>query len=114
LEKNTKDNFKTFHIEGNFPIKKYDKIVVVSAPFNSTEERMPGGKSQTPGPGQYIDIENPIHSSVTKGILKFATDRGIMEAQGIASATFGSSQTRFKHGMFHSKEGPGPGIFPPH
>jgi hypothetical protein len=91
-------------------------VVAVKVPFNSSTGRQsqaqaPAKENQLPGPGAYIDVNNPIHSSVTKGILKFATDRGIMEAQGLACEPFGSTETRFKAGYFRTKDGPGPGDY---
>ena len=88
----------------------------MKVPFNTSTGRQgqapPTAKeNQLPGPGSYIDVNNPIHSSVTKGILKFATDRGIMEAQGLSCEPFGSTETRFKAGYFRTKEGPGPGDY---
>jgi len=84
-------------------------------PFNSSTTRDDIAKhkeNQLPGPGSYIDINNPIYSSVTKGILKFATDRGIMEAQGLSSGPFGTTEKRFKNGAFDKKNAaPGPGDY---
>ncbi len=80
-------------------------------PFNSSTTRgNPHAAKENVllGPGKYIDINNPINSSVTKGILKFATDRGIMEAQGLTSGPFGSTERRFKE---FAKAGPGPGEY---
>ena len=89
-------------------------LVAVKVPFNSStlrEAEHTTKENQQPGPGTYIDVNNPIHSSVTKGILKFATDRGIMEAQGLTCEPFGSTEKRFKAGYFRTKEGPGPGEY---
>ena len=44
-----------------------------------------------PGPGSYIDINNPHHSSVTKPLLKFSSDRTFAEAHGIKLGAFGSN-----------------------
>ncbi len=46
----------------------------VKIPFNSSDERgcnKPDQTSQAPGPGAYIDINNPQNSSVCKPMLKF-------------------------------------------
>lgn len=44
-----------------------------------------------PGPGAYIDISNPLHSSVCKPLLKFSSDRSFVEAHGIKTGAFGSN-----------------------
>lgn len=87
--------------------------MAVKIPFNSSTTRENSSKAeyQIPGPGHYIDINNPIHSSVTRGILKFATDRGIMEAQGLASGPFGSTEKRFKDASYGNQDFPGPGSY---
>ena len=82
----------------------------LKVPFGISDERDCNKKDKpsNPGPGTYIDVNNPIYSSVTRGILKFATDRGIMQAQGLASGPFGSTSERFNRGVFEPKSGPGP------
>lgn len=85
----------------------------VHVPFSSSVERdcnIKGlHKVQAPGPGAYIDINNPMHSSVTKPMLKFSSDRTFAEAHGIKLGAFGSNAKRFS-GLFASKDsGPGPG-----
>jgi len=60
------------------------------------------------GPGTYIDINNPINSSVTKNLLKYAVDKGIMMAHGLESKPFGIGERRFDKNYFMPKEGPGP------
>lgn len=81
-------------------------------PFNSTAARESAQSSSLqPGPGAYIDISNPRNSSVMKGMLKFASDRVITEAQGVASGPFGSTEKRFRPS--HYKDcSPGPGEYP--
>ena len=90
-------------------------LVAVKVPFNTSSKREePGkGKDKQPGPGAYIDIGNPVNSSVMKGFLKFASDRVIMEAQGIISGPFGSTEKRFK-GTYPNEKvlSPGPGDYP--
>ena len=86
------------------------------APFNSTKERdclRKGPKGGVPGPGQYIDISNPHHSSVCKSLLKFSADRGFAEAHGVKIGPFGSNTQRFSGGYFAAREGPGPGQYNP-
>lgn len=45
-----------------------------------------------PGPGSYIDINNPHNSSVSKPLLKFSSDRSFAEAHGIKLGAFGSNK----------------------
>ena len=66
-----------------------------------------------PGPGQYIDISNPHHSSVCKSLLKFSADRGFAEAHGVKIGPFGSNTQRFSGNYFSTREGPGPGQYNP-
>lgn len=89
-------------------------VAAVKVPFNSSAKREePGKRSEEPGPGAYIDISNPINSSVMKGILKFASDRIMMEAQGVVFGPFGSTEKRFR-GTYQSEKDatPGPGKYP--
>jgi hypothetical protein len=104
----------------NFEKKKDDikaKILLeeaVSVPFGSSEERTCNkkpNKNQIPGPGTYIDINNPQFSSVSKPLLKFSSDRTFAEAHGIKLGAFGSNTKRFEKGPFDPKETPGPGLY---
>lgn len=67
----------------------------VHIPFGSSEERgcMKRGqqKQVVPGPGSYIDINNPLFSSVSKPLLKFSSDRTFAEAHGIKLGAFGTN-----------------------
>ena len=87
----------------------------VHVPFGSSEERgcmkKPPGKTTAPGPGTYIDIFNPLHSSVSKPLLKFSSDRTFAEAHGIKLGAFGTNSKRFEKGVFDGKNGPGPGAY---
>ncbi len=87
----------------------------VHVPFGSSEERgclkKPVIKQPVPGPGQYIDINNPLFSSVSKPLLKFSSDRTFAEAHGIKLGAFGSNTKRFEKGVFEGKHGPGPGHY---
>ncbi|CDW74304.1 UNKNOWN [Stylonychia lemnae] len=47
------------------------------------------------GPGVYIDINNPINSSLNKTLLKFQSDRNYQETYGVEKKPFGSSTSRF-------------------
>ena len=64
-----------------------------------------------PGPGTYIDINNPLFSSVSKPLLKFSSDRTFAEAHGIKLGAFGTNSKRFDKGVFEGKHGPGPGYY---
>ena len=67
----------------------------VHVPFGSSEPRACNKKQKdkqhVPGPGSYIDISNPQHSSVSKPLLKFSSDRTFAEAHGIKLGAFGSN-----------------------
>lgn len=66
----------------------------VKVPFGSSNERECNkkvSKSQMPGPGAYIDINNPQNSSISKPLLKFQNDRTFAEAHGIKLGPFGSN-----------------------
>lgn len=84
-------------------------------PFGSNEERgcnKKAPKINNPGPGSYIDINNPHNSSVLKPLLKFSSDRKFAEVYGIQMGAFGSNKKRFtKDGLFTVPEGPGPGQY---
>lgn len=73
-------------------------------PFGSSEERSclkkQNNKQVVPGPGAYIDINNPLYSSVSKPLLKFSSDRTFAEAHGIKLGAFGSNSKRFEKGIF--------------
>jgi len=73
--------------------------------------RKGANKSTLPGPGAYIDINNPQNSSVTKPLLKFSSDRTFAEAHGIKLGAFGSNTKRFETGALKVKDGPGPGHY---
>ena len=83
-----------------------------TAPFNSTQKRSLSAIDQNDnsnlGPGAYIDINNPIFSSMTKNLLKYSVDKNIMIAHGLNNIPFGSGERRFDRGCFIPKEGPGP------
>lgn len=84
------------------------------APFNSSQKRQAEyGAGLDLGPGKYIDINNPIHSSMSKHLLKNAVDREIRMAHGISALPFGSTGKRFHRGYFAPKDGPGPGQYSP-
>jgi hypothetical protein len=86
----------------------------VHVPFNSSDARdfnKKTNKQVAPGPGAYIDINNPQHSSVTKPLLKFSSDRTFAEAHGIKLGAFGSNTKRFDNKLYGIKEVPGPGAY---
>lgn len=87
----------------------------VHVPFGSSEERgcmkKTVVKQPVPGPGAYIDINNPLFSSVSKPLLKFSSDRTFAEAHGIKLGAFGTNSKRFDKGVFEGKPGPAPGQY---
>ena len=44
-----------------------------------------------PGPGTYIDINNPQNSSVSKHLINLTSDRNFVEANGVKIGAFGSN-----------------------
>lgn len=54
----------------------------IKIPFGATDERdcNKNGKMQGPGPGTYIDINNPNHSSICKSLNKIKEDRTLAES----------------------------------
>jgi hypothetical protein len=66
----------------------------VHVPFGSSNEREVNKKFKTtgPGPGTYIDINNPNNSSICKSLNKSKDDRALVESQGIKIGAFGSTQ----------------------
>jgi hypothetical protein len=66
----------------------------VHVPFGSSNEREVNKKFKTtgPGPGTYIDINNPNNSSICKSLNKNKDDRALVESQGIKIGAFGSTQ----------------------
>ena len=71
----------------------------VHIPFGASAERdcnRKAKKHQSPGPGAYIDPNNPVFSSVSQPLLKFSSDRTFAEAHGIKLGPFGSNQDRFQ------------------
>lgn len=65
----------------------------VHIPFNSSNERECNKKIKNiiPGPGSYIDINNPQNSAIGKSLLKFREDRSFAESQGVKLGAFGSN-----------------------
>lgn len=82
--------------------------------FNSSDERYVNKKikAPNPGPGSYIDINNPVHCSLK---LQASTwnkeDRSQQEEQGIKLGPFGSNTYRFHKSWLDPKEGPDPGQY---
>lgn len=66
-------------------------------------------KDPTPGPGSYINPNDPINSSMQKGMMN---DQNLYILGGNKNAAFGSDmKDRFQFGMFdlNRKDNPGPG-----
>lgn len=85
----------------------------VSVAFGQTAERDCNRKTKSlnPGPGTYIDINNPNNSSICKSLNKIKEDRTLAESQGVKVGIFGSTATRFNKGWNEPKLGPGPGQY---
>ena len=83
----------------------------VHAAFNSSDPRPVNKKvkAPNPGPGTYVDINNPMHCSI-KGAAK-NEDRAQQEEQGIRLGAFGSNTNRFKKSWLDPKVGPDPGQY---
>ena len=64
-----------------------------------------------PGPGQYIDINNPNHSSICKSLNKIREDRTLAESQGVKLGAFGTTTDRFDKKFYETKKTPGPGAY---
>ena len=90
-------------------------MVAQCVPFNTTEKRsfseLAESKNPKIGPGSYIDVNNPIYSSVSKNLLKYAVDRGIMMSHGLELKPFGIGDKRFERSYFLPKDGPGPAYY---
>lgn len=54
----------------------------VHVPFGKSDERECNKKirNANPGPGTYIDINNPINSSICKSLNKIKEDRSLAES----------------------------------
>ena len=85
----------------------------MSVAFNQTEERNCNKKvkAPNPGPGTYIDINNPNNSSICKSLNKIKEDRTLAESQGVKLGVFGSTTAKFDKSWMTPKEGPDPGAY---
>jgi len=86
----------------------------VQVAFNQQEERSCNKtyKSTNPGPGAYIDINNPNNSSICKSLAKIREDRTLAESQGVKLGVFGSNTARQKDSWINVRnENPGPGSY---
>ena len=84
-------------------------------PFGASDDRdcNKPTKAPNPGPGSYIDVNNPNTSSVCKSLAKIQEDRQLAASQGVKLGAFGSTTER---GTFwvSGKEGPSPGQYDVH
>lgn len=84
-------------------------------PFNCSDERSCNKKVKgiAPGPGTYIDINNPNNSSICKSLNKIKEDRTLAESQGVKLGAFGTTCGRFDKSWMNPKqpEAPGPGFY---
>ena len=85
----------------------------VHVPFGSMDPRdcnkLKGSK--VPGPGTYIDINNPNNSSICKSLNKIKEDRTLAESQGVKLGVFGSTTSKWTGSWLKPKEGPDPGQY---
>mmetsp|Transcript_9990 Transcript_9990/g.15112 ORF Transcript_9990/g.15112 Transcript_9990/m.15112 type:complete len:229 (+) Transcript_9990:942-1628(+) len=94
-----------------------DRIVMeetVHCAFASSEERTVNRKvkAPNPGPGSYIDINNPLHCSLKSQPSAWAKeDRAQQEEQGIKIGPFGTVTHRFFRSWLEPREGPDPGQY---
>lgn len=69
-------------------------------------------KTGNPGPGAYIDINDPNNSSICKSLAKIREDRTLAESQGVKLGAFGTNTSRAKGSWLTVKnENPGPGSY---
>jgi len=86
----------------------------VQVAFSQQEERdcNKNVKAPNPGPGAYIDINNPNNLGICKGLAKIREDRTLAESQGVKIGVFGSNTSRVKDSWLNVKnENPGPGSY---
>jgi len=97
-----------------FKPEKQSDSQSVKIGFKSTDTRdwlKNSSKAQSPGPGQYIDI-NSAFFIASAGLAKYSSERGLGNKPFSANPThFGSKSLRFERGMFNPKDGPGPGQY---
>ena len=91
----------------------WEHSMQMHVPFNTSDERGCNKKTKTaaPGPGTYIDINNPNNSSICKSLNKIKEDRTLAESQGVKLGAFGTTTGRFTKSWMNPKEGPGPGFY---
>ena len=107
---------------GHYPVNKKkgedikSKLLVeesVSVAFNQTAERECNKKIKhpIPGPGTYIDINNPNNSSICKSLNKIKEDRTLAESQGVKLGVFGSTTAKFDKSWLATKDTPDAGQY---
>ncbi len=84
----------------------------VTVPFGGSDDRLCNKpvKAPFPGPGSYIDVNNPNNSSVCKSLAKIQEDRQLAASQGVKLGAFGSTTDRNTYWV-EAKEGPAPGYY---
>lgn len=86
----------------------------VHAAFSSSDDRPCNKKvkAPNPGPGTYIDINNPAHCSLSTQVQNWnKEERSQQEEQGIKLGPFGSNTNRFFKSWMNPKMGPDPGAY---
>lgn len=81
-------------------------------PFGASDDRTCNKpvKAPFPGPGSYIDVNNPNTSSVCKSLAKIQEDRQLAASQGVKLGAFGSTTDRETFWV-KGKDGPSPGQY---
>jgi len=70
----------------------------IKVPFNTGDDRDCNklkGKEAAPGPGAYINISDPLNSSVCKNLTKYAYNKNYADENGFKTGAFGSTADRF-------------------
>jgi hypothetical protein len=92
-----------------------EQSMQMRVPFNCGDERGCNKKVKglAPGPGTYIDINNPNNSSICKSLNKIKEDRTLAESQGVKLGAFGTTCGRFEKSWMVAKnpDVPGPGFY---
>ena len=87
------------------PYNKHSVEPIRNTAFNSSQARVTSmhvRNLSSPGPGQYIDPNDPGQSSVTHKLVKYSREKDVADSLGgQKSAPFGSDQKdRFEKGIF--------------
>jgi len=82
------------------------------APFNcSAARQLKSNIRPGPGPGAYIDVNNPHYSSVSHKLVGYLNEKIRAYKKGVSFQCFGTNVERFKG---NREEVPGPGSYISH